>query len=55
MPWQEILAGFIVVAAAAYVASRLRGRADKPPRPGGPDVPLSKLTRKRPGRGSCGH
>lgn len=54
MPWQEIMAGFIVVSAGAYVVWRLRGRKEKPP--GGPDVPLSRLKKeKRHERDSCGH
>ena len=53
MPWQEIVAGFIVVFAGAYVVRRLRGRKQKPP--GGPDVPLSRLKKKRHERDSCGH
>lgn len=52
MPWQEIIAGLIVVGAAVYVAVRLRGRKDGSP---GPDVPVSKLMRKRTKRDSCGH
>jgi hypothetical protein len=52
MPWQEIMAALIVVAAGAYVFRRLRGRRDKP---SGPDVPVSRLTRKSSKRGSCGH
>ena len=52
MPWQEIVAGFIVVGAGVYVVWRLRGKRQKPQ---GPDVPVSKLTRKRSKRQSCGH
>jgi hypothetical protein len=52
MPWQEIMAGLIVIAAGVYVVSRLRGRKEKPQ---GPDVPVSKLTRKRSKHESCGH
>jgi len=53
MPWQEIMAGLIVVAAGAYVVWRLRGRREKPS--DGPDVPVSRLTRKRSKRNWCGH
>jgi hypothetical protein len=53
MPWQEIMAGSIVVAAGAYVLWRLRGRKEKPP--SGPDVPVSRLTQKRSKPNSCGH
>ena len=52
MLWQEIMAGLIVVGAAVYVVWRLRGRKAKP---SGPDVPVSRLTRKRSDRDSCGH
>jgi hypothetical protein len=52
MPWQEIMAALIVVASGVYVIRRLRGRKDEPQ---GPDVPVSRLTRKRSKRGSCGH
>ena len=52
MPWQELIAGLIVFGAAAYVGWRLRGSNDKPK---GPDVPVSRLTRKRPKRRSCEH
>ena len=53
MPWQEIVAGLIVVASGAYVTWRLRGRKHKPHN--NPDVPLARLSRKRPKRDSCGH
>jgi hypothetical protein len=52
MLWQEIMAGLVVVGAAVYVVWRLRGRKAKS---SGPDVPVSRLTRKRPDRGSCDH
>ncbi|MGB5701345.1 MAG: hypothetical protein WBM48_00890 [Polyangiales bacterium] len=52
MPWQEIMAGLIVVAAGAYVVWRLRRRKGKPQ---GPDVPLARLSQKRRKRDSCGH
>ena len=52
MPWQELIAGLIVLAAAAYVISRFRGSKSEPK---GPDVPVSRLTRKRSRRGSCDH
>ena len=52
MPWQEIVAGLIVVAAGAYVAWRLRGRKEPS---GGPDVPVARLSQKRSKRDSCGH
>jgi hypothetical protein len=52
MPWQEIMAGLIVAGAAAYVVWRLVG--DRKGASGGPDVPVSRLTRKRPPADSCG-
>jgi hypothetical protein len=52
MPWQEIIAGSIGAAAVAFVLWRLRGKKAEPP--GGPDVPVTRLSRKRPKRGSCG-
>jgi hypothetical protein len=52
MPWQEIIAGLIVVSAGVYVVLRLVGRREKPQ---GPDVPVSRLSRKRSKRDSCGH
>ena len=55
MPWQEIMAGLIVVGAGAYVVWRLRGRRDASASKGGPDVPISRLKRKRPRADSCGH
>lgn len=51
MPWQDIMAGLIVVGAAAYVGWRLVGR--RRDASGGPDVPVSKLTRKRRRSDSC--
>jgi hypothetical protein len=52
LPWQELIAGLIVFAAAAYVVWRFRGSNSERK---GPDVPVSKLTRKRPKSGSCDH
>lgn len=54
MPWQEIVAGLTVVAAAAYLYKRFRGKRGSSG-PQGPDVPVSRLKRKRPSRNSCGH
>jgi len=54
MPWQQIMAGLIVVFAGAYVIWRFRGKK-KQRRSQGPDVPVSRLTRKRPPSDSCGH
>jgi membrane-associated phospholipid phosphatase len=54
MPWQQIMAGFIVAAAGAYVFWRLRRKKTRR-RSQGPDVPVSRLTQKRPPPGSCGH
>jgi len=46
MPWQQIMAGSIVVAAGIYVVWRLRRKKKR--RSQGPDVPVSRLTQKRP-------
>lgn len=54
MPWQEIVAGSIVIAAGIYVVWRLRSRRPEAPSEG-PDVPVSRLTRKRRKPNSCGH
>jgi heme/copper-type cytochrome/quinol oxidase subunit 2 len=54
MPWQQIMAGLIVVAAGIYVVWRFRRKKNQR-RSQGPDVPVSRLTRKRPPPGSCGH
>ena len=48
--WQEIAAGLVVLAAVAYlvwklgVAPRLASKGKR----GGPDVPVGRLTRKKP-------
>jgi len=55
MPWQEIVAGLIVLAAAAYLYKRFRGKRGSSAPQGGPDVPVSRLKRKRSSRDSCGH
>lgn len=49
--WQPIVAGLVVVLAVIYLVWKLgfEGRAPKKKR--GPDVPLSRLVRKRPDRG----
>jgi hypothetical protein len=47
MPWQYIMAGFVVAAAGAYVFWRLRRKRTRR-RSQGPDVPVSRLTQKRP-------
>jgi hypothetical protein len=47
MPWQQIMAGLAVAAAGAYVIWRFRRKKDQR-RSQGPDVPVSRLTRKRP-------
>jgi heme/copper-type cytochrome/quinol oxidase subunit 2 len=49
MPWQQIVAGLIVAAAGAYVVWRFRRKKQR--RSQGPDVPVSRLTRKRPPSG----
>ena len=54
MPWQEIVAGLIVLAAVAYLYKRFRSKRGSSG-PQGPDVPVSRLKRKRPSRDSCGH
>jgi len=54
MPWQEIVAGLIVLAAVAYLYKRFRSKRGSSG-PQGPDVPVSRLKRKRPSRDSCDH
>lgn len=54
MPMQEVLAGLIVAGAVGYVVRRMRGRKDEAA-PKGPDVPVSRLSRKRSKGESCGH
>ncbi len=54
MPWQEIVAGLIVFGAGVYLYRRFR-RKGGDSRPQGPDVPVSRLKRKRSPRDSCGH
>ena len=46
MPSQQIMAGLLVAAAGAYMILGLRRKKDQP-RSKGPDVPVSRLTRKR--------
>jgi len=48
MPWQEIMAGLIIVGAGAYVVRRLRGRRSSSASKGGPDVPVSRTEAKTP-------
>jgi len=55
MPWQQIVTGLIVASASAYVIWRLRGKKRNQRRSQGPDVPVSRLTKKRPPSDSCGH
>lgn len=55
MPWQEIMAGLVVALACVYVIRKFRGKKSRRHRPGGPDVPLSRLTRKPPPSDSCDH
>lgn len=55
MSWQEIVAGSIVAAAGVYVIWRLRGAKEEPRGSDAPDVPVTRLTKKRPKSGSCGH
>ena len=55
MSWQEIVVGSIVAGAALYVLWRLRGAREEPRSSGTPDVPVSRLTKKRSKNGSCRH
>jgi hypothetical protein len=49
MSWQPIAAGVVVVLAVAYLVWKLAFEGRKPRRKRGPDVPVSRLVRKRPG------
>ena len=47
MPWQEIAAATVVLVAVGYLVRRFRGKSSAPGPKGGPDVPVSRLKRKK--------
>jgi hypothetical protein len=49
--WQPIAAGAVVALAVIYLVWKLGFEGRKPRRKRGPDVPVSRLVRKRPSRG----
>lgn len=49
--WQPIVAGLVVVLAVIYLVWKFGFEGRTPRKKRGPDVPLSRLVRKRPDRG----
>lgn len=47
MPWQEIATGVVVLVAVGYLVRRFRGKSSAPRPTGGPDVPVSRLKKKK--------
>ncbi|MGB5811212.1 MAG: hypothetical protein WBG86_11815 [Polyangiales bacterium] len=47
MTWQEITTGALVLVAVGYLYRRFRGKPSAPTRSGRPDVPVSRLKKKR--------
>ena len=47
MSWQDVFVGAIVVGAMVFLWRKLVRRGEGPKRPAGPDVPASRLVRRK--------